>query len=99
MPSYTTTRKFACYPLSLRFVSSKSLWEPLILMKSKLTKLVFKFGFGLISDVACALVLPLTLVFSHSHAHAQGHAPTTEIHGIAATNIDTSVQPGDDFFQ
>ncbi|HLZ93653.1 MAG TPA: M13 family metallopeptidase N-terminal domain-containing protein, partial [Candidatus Acidoferrum sp.] len=45
---------------------------------------------------ACALILPTTLIFVH--AHAQSHAPAAEIHGIAAANMDTSVQPGDDFY-
>jgi putative endopeptidase len=45
---------------------------------------------------ACAVVLPLTLVFTHAHAHA--HAPGKGIHGIAVANMDTSVKPGDDFY-
>ena len=55
-------------------------------MKSKNKKLTLSLA------AACAPLLPLTLIF------AQGHAPTAEIHGIAVANIDTSVQPGDDFF-
>jgi putative endopeptidase len=54
---------------------------------------------SLVLAAACVIALPLTLVFVHAHAHAQAHAPTKEIHGIAIANLDTSVQPGDDFYQ
>src|ERR1041385_5137693 len=64
----------------------KGLSEPTSNMKSKNKKLTLSLA------AACAPLLPLTLIF------AQGHAPTAEIHGIAVANIDTSVQPGDDFF-
>ena len=78
---------FACYPLYLPSVLSRRPIGVLIAMKCKSTKLLLS------GAAAGALLLPLPpLIF------AQSHAPTKEIHGIAVANIDTSVQPGDDFF-
>jgi len=49
---------------------------------------------GIVALAAAAF--PLTLAFVH--VHAQAHAAAREIHGVAIANLDTSVQPGDDFY-
>jgi len=49
--------------------------------------------------VYALLVLSLSFLFARAYAPANADVPAKPVHGIAAANIDRSVQPGDDFYE